>query len=161
MKTLTLVGLALLALAPLANATHVDPCEVASAPVGSYLEIDTPDGKKYYQEERGNPFGTPIPMSGFFFGADADGDGVPELLEGEGSWTYEESNGLVGLQRGGIGLLGDWFPPGCDQEWGPLVNLTTPSVHPENAPEGVPCLIIDEDPINDETCHAGPDTLII
>lgn len=63
-------------------------------------------------------------------------------------FIYEETNGLEGLQRGGIGLLGDWFPPGCDQEWEPTDGT-------------VPCLIVDEDPINSQTCGHGPDALII
>jgi hypothetical protein len=124
-------------------------CTPTSADPASVLVIDLL-GRTSYCEERGNPLGVPIPLSGFLFGPDADGDGIPEPFEGQGTWCYEETNGRGGMQRGGIGLLGDWFPPGCDQnpDWQPT-DLT------------IPCLIIGEDDVDHETCGAGPDALII
>jgi hypothetical protein len=50
------------------------------------LTIDLPDGSRYYVEQRGNPEDTSV-------------------------WTYLESNGIGGLQRGGVGVLGASFPP--------------------------------------------------
>lgn len=70
----------------------------------------------------------------------------------------------MGLQRGGIGILGDWFPPGCDPVWGPLVEFHpngSITIHPGNAPSPLPCLIADEDPITDTMCGHGPDRLIV
>jgi hypothetical protein len=133
MKTLTLVGLAFLALAPLATATHDTGCVFTFADPASTNVIVSPlDGRTFYDEERGNPLGVPVPLSGFFIGPG------PEPLAGQGTWLYEETNGLANLQRGGIGLTGSCFPA-----------------------DGDLCLLIDEDPIEDENCTHGRDAIIV
>jgi hypothetical protein len=115
----------LLVLVAMAAAPALSLCVPTSADPGTYNRIDLPDGRTFYLEERGNPLGTqpPVPGSGFVLG--------------DGTWLYEESNGLPGLQRGGIGLTGSCFPP-----------------------QPAPCLVFDQDKINDETCGRGPDTLV-
>lgn len=123
MKTMMLVALAAL----VAFAPHVSAqsgCTPTSADPSTLNEFDA-NGNHYYVEERGNPLGTspPVPGSGFVLG--------------DGTWIYQESNLLAGLQRGGIGLTGSCLPP-----------------------DPAPCVIIDKDPINDETCGSGPDTII-
>jgi hypothetical protein len=118
-----------------ADVSTAQTCVPTGADPATYLTVVVA-GRTFYQEERGNPVGTPVPFSGLLLGPDLDGDGVPEFGEGQGSWTYEETNGLEGLQRGGVGLFGDDFPPGSSQP-----------------------LIVGEDPINDETCGGGPDSL--
>lgn len=51
---------------------------------------------------------------------------------GEGTWMYEETNGLPGLQAGGFGIV-------CEGPFGLLTFCET---------------------VDDETCGAGPDRLI-
>lgn len=103
---------------PTVVATHSTGCPWTAADPASYLVIDTPDGNRYYWEERGNPFGTPLVVGGaILFGPDADGDGVPEFFGGQGSFMYMESNGIDGLQRDvdetcGHGSDFQLFPPG-------------------------------------------------
>lgn len=129
------------ALALTVGATHMDPCVVTSADPASYLTIDAPNGRRYYVEERGNPLGAPVPLSGY--------------LLGDGTTWYEESNDIFGLQRGAFGgIIADWFPPGCDQTWWDEFDPENP-----NLPSGTgPCLyLLGADPFDDETCHAGPD----
>lgn len=153
--TRPLLLIALVGAFPIANATHVPNCEPSSAPPGSYWEIPVGD-RLIYQEERGNPV-APLgvmtaPGLSYLFGPDRDGDGVGEPLEGEGSWTYQENNVYAGLQRGGDegGSLGGLFPPGCD---------ANPNWHLSD--KTVPCLIVEFDPIEDETCHQGADYLML
>ena len=74
----------------------------------------------------------------------------------EGPFVYQEANGLPGVQLGGTGLTGGWFPPGCDQIWTLSQFITS-----QTLPGGTgPCLFDDEDPVNDETCTHGPDTIV-
>jgi hypothetical protein len=95
-------------------------------------------GERYYVEERNSPqclLGAPVPGAGTVSG---------------GTWIYQESNGIAGLQRGGVGYLGDYFPPACDLNW---------ELYPQHGT--YPCLITQWDYINDENCGNGPDTLIM
>lgn len=147
-----------LLLLPVAVASHADPCFATGADPSTVIVIDTPDGKRFYDEERGNPFGTPIPLLSILLGPDGDdADPLPEPFDGEGSRFFEESNGLDGLQRGTTGWYGEGFPPGCDGSW--LFdedNLT-------DLPNGTgPCVqTVFDEPITDETCHAGPDSQLL
>ena len=90
-----------------------------------------------------------------------DQDHGPTVLGGQlgsspGS-VWQESNNVPGLQIGGIGLTGSYFPPGCDQDW-TLSDL----VNDHRLPGGTgPCLLIDEYPISDQCDGAGPDTYFI
>jgi len=146
MKTLPTLGiLSFVMLAPMAASQ--DDCVPTSVNPETYWQFDL-GSQTFYIEERNSliadliPGSPAVPMAG--------------LLTGDGTWIYEETNGLAGLQRGGVGLLGDWFPPGCDQDWRVVVEPGHVSI--PNAP---PCLIINEDPITDVTCNGeGPDHVI-
>jgi len=100
------------------------------------IEVDLrPVDHLYYLEDRGCPTpDTMFPSCG--------------VLIGDGTWVYYESNGVPGLQRGGIGLTGDCFPG----------HGTIP---PDPSGDLVPCLLIDEDPITDDACGAGPDHILL
>src|SRR5688572_13042402 len=76
-------------------------------------------GNLYYIEVRGSsiPTSPPLPGSG--------------LLLGQGTWVYQETNGLWDLQRGGVGAMGTCFPP------------------------MPPCLLVGQDPLTDVNCGAG------
>src|SRR5688572_5804515 len=104
-----------------------------AAPPGRLHEVSLL-GDTYYLEERDEP---------------NIENGFEEIVFDGGLWIYRESNGIGGLQRGGVGLFGDWFPTGCNQNWfsDPLSGT-------------VPCLIINEDTWNDENYGAGPDSII-
>lgn len=146
------VLLAVFALSPLVAANH-PPCVPEEQDPATYEVVFAPDGMVYYILHQEVTIHIPPK--------------VPEsTVVLDQPTVYFESNGIFdwpdgSLQRGGIGLLGDWFPPGCDQEWGPLVNTTTPSIHPENLPEGTPCLIINEDPIVHDNCGHGVDSIVL
>jgi hypothetical protein len=88
MRTLILVAVGLLTIAPFGAANHDAGCVPGGADPATYNVIVSPlDGRTFYIEERGDPLGAPVPGSGF--------------LLGDGTWTWEETNGLPGLQRGG------------------------------------------------------------
>ena len=101
----------------------------------------------WYVEERGVPpplnTDPAIPGSGFILG--------------DGTWAYEESNGVPGLQRGGCGGL-MWTPA-------PPPGLPVSPQGPAAANRCTPCLPFEDpclfgvDPVNDENCGHGPDTL--
>ena len=175
MKNLTMVGIfALMMLAPLAAATHATGCTPTSARPELINEIDAA-GNEYYEEERceGGQYGTDgndhclrQDPGRDLLGDDGAGllPGIPHpaihnegFILSNGTWLYQESNPFGDtLQRGGTGLTGAWFPPGCDQTW-----TLSQFIESQTLPGGTgPCLLIDEDPINDETCTHGPDTII-
>jgi len=131
MKTIAILAALAVAgsLVPFVNADHDIGCEPSSADPASYNRIDLPDGTILYVEERavGEPANTnpPVPGSGFVLGIAG---------EGEGTWIYQESNGVDGLQRGGTSI---------------------PCLPAED-----PCLVTGVDPVNDENCGHGPDTIL-
>lgn len=141
---------------PIASGMHDSgTCIPTSADPSTYNEIVIPPsplsrGTTYYVYEHEAPqsgMPKPIPGSGFLFG--------------NGIATYEEGNGLPGLQRGnfcGEGISQNliklactmdppWtgLPPGCswNQEWNPTDG-------------SVPCFR-QMDPVWDETCEHGAD----
>jgi hypothetical protein len=120
MKALAYVPTIVLALvAPLTAATHDTGCVITSWQGPVSVIVSPVDGRSFYIIEDSPP-GVP-------------GGGLP----GDGIWVYEESNGLGGIQRGGVGLTGSCLPPE------PF------------------CLLIGADPIIDETCGHGPDRLVV
>ena len=126
MKTLAMfAALAVAAsIVPLVNADHDIGCEPTSADPATYNIVDLPDGTRLYVEERAVPepanTNPPIPGSGFVLA--------------DGTWIYQESNGVDGLQRGGTSI---------------------PCLPAED-----PCLVTGVDPVNDENCGHGPDTIL-
>lgn len=93
MARLALVAMVLLML-PIGTAEGDPPCTPTSADPATYEILPIP-GKTFYHEERNSPAGPSFPGLGF--------------LLGDGTWVYEESNGLPGLQRGGSSLDVEWF----------------------------------------------------
>lgn len=69
------------------SAGHEPECVPESANPEDINQVDVGDAT-FYIEERDSELG-PVPGSGLFFGG--------------GTWIYEESNGLPGMQRGGSG----------------------------------------------------------
>src|SRR5688572_17074632 len=105
MKTLMLLGMLSAAIfVPAANGE--DGCVPGGADPSTYYQVDA-NGHTYYVEERNaltagiGP--VPIPTSGF--------------LTGEGTWTYEETNGVPGLQRGGEVSYDGFWPPDCNRDF--------------------------------------------
>jgi hypothetical protein len=110
-----------------AAATHGQNCVPGQADPSTVIVIDHPvTGQKFYWEETGNPLGTnpPIPGTGYLLGG--------------GTWMYEESNTVPGLQRGFISLFCEPFPGE------PLPPLWSAC----NSPM-------------DKSCGHGPDTMIL
>ena len=102
------------------QATHRPDCVPAQAHPDTVNVFPMPLGQPRYLEERDvpSPFATnpPPPFAG--------------ALLGNGTWLYQEFNGLAGLQRGG---------DTCSD------------------PLNIFCV---QDPVEDESCHHGPDILI-
>lgn len=143
-RTIAWVGLVMGALTTMSvSATHVADCVPGQADPQMVRTIPVPNSdltswRFYYVfEDSPNPLLVdPVLVPG------------GGILAGEGTFIYEEWNGLVGLQRGGS-PLNPYFPPGCDlnPDWKPTDGT-------------IPCISYDADPANDENCHAGPDLLI-
>jgi len=173
MKTLTMVGIfALIIFAPLAAATHGTGCVPTSAKASSINEINAARNKDYIKErcergahgDDGDDHCLRQDPGRDLLGDDGAGllPGIPHpaipgegFLMANGSWIYQENNTLEGLQRGGVGLTGTWIPPDCDETW-----HISQLFNSHRLPNGPPCLLIDEDPINDGTCTHGLDTII-
>ncbi len=132
-------------LLPLALATHDSGCVYTSADPSTVNVFDTPLFGRLYDEERDNPVGTqpPVPGSGFLLGG--------------GTWLRQESNGLPGMQRGYCQSSELPSPTAPLAAAGARDDCLTGSCFP---PSPLPCLIIDSDPIIDETCTHGGDRLI-
>lgn len=140
MNALKMIAVIVLAIAPVAGASH-PACTPEAASWSTYtfqcLPVDDqndmdPHAECIYFEERGG--------IAVVFGGDAYVVPGSGYALGDGSWQYDETWAVNGLQRGGIGVFGDYFPPGCD---------------PDST-----CILIDEDPITDENCGHGPDVAI-
>lgn len=139
---------ALIGLAMLSVPGAFAQCVVTSAPVGD-LSIDQPDSLNGfdYAEERQNcvASSTPDESRGVGCGYDMAPATSPPPYGwgarfGEGTWTYEETNGIAGLQAGGSSFVLLQETPGCGT---------------------VPCLFFSaDDPVEDGHCGAGPDRLV-
>lgn len=174
----TLIVLALVTSLPATSA-----CTPGSAPDVHVISFA---GETNYLEERGNPFNTNPPAPGSaalvqdpnhqpilakyveliqeIAGTPVDQISIRTLYPlidhalnndtatiffGEGTWWYRESNGLAGLQRGGTAVGGPCFPPPVDPG--------TPDFPQDDIDA---CVLVNTDPIDDENCEAGPDTII-
>jgi hypothetical protein len=118
-----LASLALLGfLVPLASATHDTGCVPTSVDPATYRVVAEPvSGRTFYDLEEDVAPNPNIPGGG--------------VLWASGTWVYEEANGLDGLQRGDVGVLGPCLDPFCG--------------------------FLDEDAVQDETCGHGADDLIV
>lgn len=115
-------------------AMHTSGCVPEAADSSTYTMVTPPDGGTYYVEERPNDG-----SSGSGSGYDVEPPMAPPppawgFLVGDGTYVYEEGNGVPGLQRGDEGALGP-----C------LVTIL------------VFCILSQIDQVADENCGHGPD----